>query len=151
MYNILKSCNNECLNVETRLHVFDTYVSSVLNYGCEVWGFNMAKEVEKIQTDFCKRILKVKKCTPNYMLYAELGRFPLIINRKIRIVKYWIKLLNTNNIILKTLYEDMFANIESQNWLCQVKDLLLSLGFGYVWYNQYVSHCKAFIVQVSTV
>ena len=151
MYNILKTCNNEYLNVETKLQVFDTYVSSVLNYGCEVWGFNMAKDVEKIHTDFCKRILKVRNCTPHFMLYAELGRFPLLISRKIRIVKYWIKLLNTENIILKSLYEDMLENIDCRNWLSQVRDLLFSLGFGYVWYNQCVPNRKLFLAQLNTV
>ena len=37
---ILSICNRLSLNTETKLHVFDTYVSSVLNYGCEVWGFH---------------------------------------------------------------------------------------------------------------
>jgi hypothetical protein len=27
--------------------VFDTYVNSILNYGCEIWGFHKAKDVEK--------------------------------------------------------------------------------------------------------
>jgi hypothetical protein len=36
MYRILKICNDLSLNVETKLHVFDTYVSSVLNYGRDI-------------------------------------------------------------------------------------------------------------------
>jgi len=39
---------------------------------------------------FCKRILHVKKCTPSYMVYNELGRLPLQIVRKIKIVRYWL-------------------------------------------------------------
>jgi len=36
MFNSLKICKKLCLNIETKLKVFDTYVTSVLNYGCEV-------------------------------------------------------------------------------------------------------------------
>ena len=36
MWHIMSICNRLSLNMETKLHVFDTYVSSVLNYGCEV-------------------------------------------------------------------------------------------------------------------
>ena len=151
MYSILNTCNAEFLNVETRLQVFDTYVSSVLNYGCEVWGFNDAKDIEKIHMDFCKRILKVRKCTPNYMIYSELGRFPLILTRKFRIIKYWIKLLNCDNIILKSLYDDMLSRIDSVSWLSRVRNLLMSLGFGYVWFNQYVANPEIFLAQVKSV
>ena len=36
--NSLGSCNRLSLNKETKQHVFDTYVSSVLDYGSEVFG-----------------------------------------------------------------------------------------------------------------
>ena len=31
------------------------------------------------------------------------------------------------------------------NWLCQVKSILLSLGFGDVWYSQHVNHIEWFL------
>ena len=42
------------------------------------------------------------------MVYSELGRLPLYISRNIRIVKYWIKLLNTDNCILKECYATLY-------------------------------------------
>ncbi|ESP01748.1 hypothetical protein LOTGIDRAFT_139149, partial [Lottia gigantea] len=39
MFNILNICNKNSLNIEAKLNVFDSYVSPVLNYGCEIWGF----------------------------------------------------------------------------------------------------------------
>ena len=36
MGSILRLCNNSYLSKETQLHVFDTYVSSLLNYGYEI-------------------------------------------------------------------------------------------------------------------
>jgi len=39
--------------------VFYTYVTSVLNYGCEVWGFHSGQKVEKVHSDYCKSVLCV--------------------------------------------------------------------------------------------
>jgi len=36
------------LNTTTQIAIFDTYLSSVLNYICEGWGYHAAKDIEKI-------------------------------------------------------------------------------------------------------
>jgi len=41
MFNIVKICKNLCLNIETKVKVFDTYVTSVLNYGCKSVGMSL--------------------------------------------------------------------------------------------------------------
>ena len=41
--------------------LFDTYVESILLYGCEVWGSHAGTRVEKVHLDFCKNVLGVKK------------------------------------------------------------------------------------------
>jgi len=64
MFAIFKICNTSHLNVETKLNVFYTYVPSILNYACEVWSFHPSSNIELVHTDFRKRILHVKKCTP---------------------------------------------------------------------------------------
>ena len=40
-----------------------------------------------------QKLLGVRKTTSNMMVYFELGRLPLQIIRKIKIVKYWLKLI----------------------------------------------------------
>ena len=97
---------------ETLLSLFDTYVSSILNYGCEVWWYHKVDDVEKVHISNLKRILKVWKSAVNYMVYCELGRFPMYIERYCRILRYWFKLFSTDNCILKCLYEDMFESSE---------------------------------------
>ena len=137
------------LNAETLLSLFDTYIGSILNYGCEVWGFNKANSHEIIHMQFFKRILGVKRSTTNMMVYSELGRLPLYISRNIRIVKHWLKLLNTDNCILKecyaTLYDECLKKTRAINWVSQIWDILLTNGFGYIWYNQNVENCSTFI------
>jgi hypothetical protein len=41
--------------------------------------------LEKVRLKFCKMILNLKTSTPNYMIYGELGRYPVVIDIKIRI------------------------------------------------------------------
>ena len=53
---------------------------------------------------YCKRILKVKLSTSSAGVYGELGRYPLYIARFTRIIRYWFKLINTENCVLKTVY-----------------------------------------------
>jgi hypothetical protein len=53
-----------------------------------VQPFEGLKIIEQIHLQFCKRTT-----TPNVMVYGELGRFPLQIKVKMRMVSYWNKLL----------------------------------------------------------
>lgn len=48
------------LNTETILSLFHTYVGSVLNYRCEIWGFQNGKDDEKVQLQYLKTLLGVK-------------------------------------------------------------------------------------------
>ena len=58
---ILPKLNEMSFNVETQLYIFDTYFASALNYACEVWGFHLASDVEKVNLGFCTHPLGVKK------------------------------------------------------------------------------------------
>ena len=37
VFSLCSKINEDLFNCETLLSLFDTYVSSILNYGCEVW------------------------------------------------------------------------------------------------------------------
>ena len=120
-------------------NLFDSYVASILSYNCEVWGFNQSENVERVHRKFCKQILNVKKSTNSKALLAEVGRFPLIINRHIRIVKYWLKLFQekSGNCILATLLNHQFdvirINPTVKYWTNRVKTLLENTGFNEIW------------------
>jgi hypothetical protein len=45
------------LNVEATLSLFDTYITSVLHYGCEIWGFHKAPHIERVHMNFLKEIM----------------------------------------------------------------------------------------------
>ena len=81
--------------------MFDAFVGSTANYGAEIWGYTKSKDIEGLHLKFLKRLLRVNQSTCNVFVYGELGRYPLYINRFVRIIKYWSKLQTTDNILLK--------------------------------------------------
>ena len=82
-------------------------VSPILNYGSEVWGMRKADPIETFHLSFLKSILGVKTSTPNCFIYGELGAYPLILERKIRVIKYWLKIvrdINENENLVHKVY-----------------------------------------------
>jgi hypothetical protein len=59
VFSLFNKIQDDCYNHETFLSLFDTYVTCILNYGCEVWGYHTAPDIEKVHLYFLKRILKV--------------------------------------------------------------------------------------------
>ena len=62
------------------MHLFDTFVGSIMNYACPVWDFTKSKDLEQIHLKYCKWILGVKNRTCNAAVYGELGRYPIYIS-----------------------------------------------------------------------
>ena len=46
-----------------------------------------------------------KMNTPTTVDYGQLGRYPIYISRYIRILKYWFRLIQTDTIIMETVYK----------------------------------------------
>ena len=150
VFNLFSKIQDDYFNTETLLSLFDTYIASIVNYGSEVWGFHKAPDIETLHLHFLKRIYKVKKSTTNYMVYFELGRVPLYIQRYCRMIKYWCKLLKTDNCILQNCYNEMYESShvkpnDKLNWSCKIRDLLCNYGFNYVWLTQNVINEDVFI------
>ena len=91
------------------LDLFDSFVSSTLNYGCEIWPFTNSDNLEKVYWKFLKWLVNLKSTTRNSALYGEIGRYPLKINMQIKTVKYFIKLysVKSHNCIISTVVENM--------------------------------------------
>lgn len=156
MHSLLQITKDMEIPVNIMLQLFDSLVASILNYGCETWGFLNAECVERIHRKFLKYILNVKLSTNNYAIYKELGRYPLRLVRYIRIIKYWFKLADASNsnCILNTLYINMLSEMEKtaftrkQSWLSKVKHLLDNNGFSEVWYYPHMVQIKTFLPEL---
>ena len=142
MFALKSSVSNLSLNHCSLLSLFDTYVCSILSYGCEVWCYHKGPDIEKIHLDFLRYVLGVRRNTNRVMLYFETGRLPLHIKRIIRMFKYWFKLLQTSNCVLKAAYDFLQSECENPNfrgcnWASNIKNQLFNLGLNYMWLDQY--------------
>jgi hypothetical protein len=141
------------ISVKHKVELFDKLILPILNYGSEIWGFNQGKSVERIHMHFCKRILGVKKNTQNDFIYGELGRMPLQNMRYYNIIKFWIKLLlSDENKYSRKIYlllkQDITDNPSRKNWCSFLRDLLCILGFHEVWLFQTIGDPKLFLINV---
>ena len=143
LYRLLQDMN---LKTNEKFKLFDCLVSSVLGYAGEVWGFHGAPDIERLHTQFCRSLLGVKKSTNLAALYCELGRKPLILFRKIRILKYWWKVIESGDTLIKNVYNLLYDDVlngrtyNTSNWAYQVKHILDSLGFSHIWNNQAIDN-----------
>ena len=72
-------------------------------------------------------------------VYGELGRYPMYVNRFTRIIKYWGKIVKADNKLISTLYKELcnkIGNGNGRNWAADIKTLLDSYGFSYIWLSQ---------------
>ena len=98
---------------------------------------------------FVKIILNLKKSTPSYMIYGELGIYPLEVDIKTRIISFWSKLLDfDSNKLSSMVYQVnkcLFDNKKCKPpWLEQVKNLIEKNGFGNIWTAPQQVHKKWF-------
>ena len=132
---------NNCLKYKLKTSIlcqlFDAFVGSIRNYSSETWGFSKSKAIERIHLKFCKRILHVRTSTNTMAVYGELGRFPMYILRYHKIIKYWFKVLQTENIILKNVYLQSLRDVKygKRNWVFNVKRILDIYGLSDVFNN----------------
>ena len=139
MHALLSITKEMQVPVNIMFNLFDSFVGSILNYSCEVWGFATAENIERVHRKFCKWLVNVKISTKNLYLAGEFGRFPLYIGRNVRIVKYWLNLHNSksSNCILQTLNKLARNEVEMDpsisSWTAKVKLLLEHNGFPDVW------------------
>ena len=136
MHSLFSLLKDKYLSLSVICNLFDTCVSPILSYGSEVWSFHKGLELERIHKKFMKRILNLNITANDAAVYGELGRFSLITERYVKIVKYWFKLVNTNNCILSACYkyllDDCIRN-NSINWVSLVRETLCKYGFMDVW------------------
>ena len=152
LFPIYKLIRNESLSVDIQLKLFDSMIEPILLYGAEIWGYENIKLIEQFHLKFCKRILSVRNTTPNFMVLGELGRFPLEIKVKLRMVSFWIKLLQKESKLSSTLYRLMLSlGIKTHytfKWVKYVESIFNDIGMGYIFQNQIAYADRSLIKQI---
>ena len=155
MYLLRRRIVNLNLPIDCQLKLFDQTVVPILLYASEIYGFENIHSIEKIHLDFLKSILKLKKSTPNIMVYGEYGRYPLEIMVKMRMIKYWCKLLSGKNtkiscIMYKLLYYMYKKDIYKSKWISKIENSVQEAGLNYAWLNNEVGNINHFCKTVNT-
>ena len=132
MHLLYKRIRNLNLPLDLQLHLFDHTILPIALFGCELWGSDNIKLIENLQNEFLRRITNLKKSTPIYMLYAELGRMPVEVTVKSRMIGYWLSLVNgketkLSTLLYKKLLHEYNAGYEHK-WVSYIKDILVSVG-----------------------
>ena len=95
--------------------------------------------ISKIQVRFFKLILGVKVTAPTCMVLGEVGRYPIEIKAKCRMLGFWYGLCNTphpdspkiSNLMFQLCSKLYYACDYKLPWLMKVHSLLDSLGLSY--------------------
>jgi len=131
--------------------LIDDFVLIILLFADDFWkisieicGLSKSKKLERLHLKFCKRILKVLLSSSNGAIYRELERYPLYISRYCKIIKYWCKIVQSENIILTRLYtlavKDCLPGYIT--WVSRVIMVLYEYGFSEVFlYSNTCTFC----------
>ena len=156
-------CNIGNFPPAVSLRLFHVSISPILCYGAEVWGYMKGDKMQVILNRWCKRILGVKVSTPNSAVAGELGQYPLIIVRKLLMLKYWIKIINgPHNMYRYSVYQYLKNNIvvnrTCKNWSKEVRSILIQIGREGAWHSdtidtnteQFIVYAKQTLIDIYT-
>ena len=111
MFSLLKKCNTKNIPLDIMIDLFDKLILPIITYGCEMWGFGNNDLVRKLQLKYYKIVLKLRQSTPSQMIFGEIGKHPLDVTIKNRIMNFWFRLVEPQNnrklsaIVYKCLYQ----------------------------------------------
>ena len=132
MHLLYKRINNLQIPTDLQIQLFNHTILPILLYGCEIWGFHNSTLIENVQNQFLRTITHLRKSTPIYMIYAELGITPVEIHIKSRMIGFWISLLNSEHTKLSKIMYKIMLNESNQGsnfkWITTIKETLISVG-----------------------
>jgi hypothetical protein len=86
------------------------------------------------------------------MIYGELGRFPLEIRVKLRMIAFWSKLVLNENKLSSVLYRLMYLlkakHQYSFKWLNHIESIFNSTYMGFIFINQFPVYDKSVFNQI---
>ena len=134
MHVLFKRIHNLDIPIDLQLYLFDHVILPITLYGCEIWGFKIVKLLKIYIMISLDRLLTQEK-VPLYirMLHAELGRHPIQINIKSRMIGFWLSIVNGKESKLsKLLYTIMLKEHEKGSynfkWIRCINDILVAVG-----------------------
>ena len=118
-------------------HLFDACIVPILLYGCEIWGFSNITDIERVQTFFCKYILRLGTKTANCLALGELGRKRLACTIKERMINFWVRLMTGKStkiscMLLLIIKQQQETTSYRSQWYTEIVNTLNNCGLGYI-------------------
>lgn len=150
MFLLYKRTDNLYLPVDLILKLFDHTIAPILLFSAEIWGYKDSTIIERIHTQFLRKIANLRQSTPLYMLYAEFGRYPLNISIKTRMVNFWNRLITEKQTKLAYQIYKYMLNLPNFNskWINYIKNIFIEIGMFDIWQNQQNIQCKTLKILV---
>ncbi|MCU7801540.1 MAG: hypothetical protein KZQ70_15755, partial [gamma proteobacterium symbiont of Lucinoma myriamae] len=154
MHLLFKRIRNLHLPIDLQLHLFDHTIIPIALYGCEVWGYENTQIIENLHNEFLRKITSLRKSTPIYMLHSELGRRPIQLNIKNRMIGYWISIINgkdskLSKLLYKVLLQEFSAGVYEHKWIKCIKDILISVGRLDLFEKEIISNANSVKLSIS--
>ena len=133
LFLLYKRIRHFNLSLKLQIKLFDHTIVPILLYGSEVWGFENTDVIERVHNEFLRKISNLRKSTPIYILHAELGRLPLEINIKVRMVNFWFSIVTGKQsklsyILHKCLSNDTANGIYEHKLIKYIREIFNSVG-----------------------
>jgi len=110
-------CNNG-LSVQSLFASFDKLMLSILVYGCEIWGYTIRDEFEKVHRKFCKYVYVFNLKYLQLLCLEKCGRLSLSIHFIFRSMKYWIRLVTGHNVYTYSCYNLLKRLSDADRVIC---------------------------------
>ena len=127
-------------------------IEPILTYCSEIWGLHNTDCIQTFQLSFLKSMLCVKRSTPNCFVYGELGVYPINIELKMRVVRFWLKLIRPSTpyeSYARKIYQELLVIKETHptqiTWVSKLQDMFNNIGFGHLMTDQHVNNEKQFL------
>ena len=116
LFSLFRKTRSLNLTIDLQIELFNKTVKPILLYGSEIWGFGNLDDLERIQLKFLKFAFNLKRSTPTYMIYGELGVKPISIDIKTRMISFWSKLLcHEGNQVASSMYQIIYDMQKKQH------------------------------------
>ncbi len=136
-FSISKKSRELNLSPSCEIHLINSVVKPILLYGCEIYCIEKTAIIEQFYEQCLKRILKVNKSTPSYMIYGETGCMPISTDITKRALSFYLKTKtspshNLSKQLLDIITQRHFNTDYTSRYITYIETSLNTLGLTYL-------------------
>lgn len=125
---INKCKQNNGLAYATYTKLYDTCVTSIMDYCSGVWGFKPYSRAETIHMTAIKFFLGVNKMTSNVATQGDMGWISPVVRRHLNIIRLWYRLIKMDDDRLTKKVFNWEYSLNKNNWCKDVKSIFTKIG-----------------------